>query len=76
MVRDELAVSAGLRDQRQQRLAPRRRIVMGEDFAATWSALEQSDRDRSGLRRLFQRADDPLAKQRLGLDARLMDDGW
>ena len=48
---------------------------MGEDFAAAWSALEQSDRDRSGLRRLFQRADDPLGKRRLGLDARLMDDG-
>ena len=48
---------------------------MSEDFAAAWSALEQSDRDRSGLRRLFQRADDPLAKRRLGLDARLMNDG-
>ena len=73
--RPKLPFAAGLRDQRQQRLALRRRIVMGEDLAAAWSALEQSDRDRSGLRRLFQRADDPLAKRRLGLDARLMDDG-
>ena len=66
--------AAGLLDQRQQRLARRRRVVMGEDFATALAAIEQANRDRSGLRRFLQCAGDPLGQRSLGLDARLMDD--
>ena len=45
---------------------------MGEHFAATLAALEQSDRDRRRVEALFKGAGNSLRKQGWDLDTRLM----
>ena len=73
--RPKTVATCGLSDQSEQSVALRWRLVMSEDLEAAGAPLEQSERHRGRVDRLFKRLGDAHCRRCRGLDAGLMDCG-